>query len=244
MKSNIDPQDILRDIEFELLQGAIRQDELGQSLQAVRKFHSNLRTELLAVAGDTLQGREIITRQTQFNDMLLSLLQEMSSDLLRLEQQQRDLGLWLPNHAALDLEPCAQNDREESQPSTLPKDTTDTLPEEWLALARSPSSAAVGNPLLMPAADQKEVEQAMQAEALSVPIHVRGANIPVIGAILHKMRRTLHNLVYYYVNQLAGRQVQVNQTFGAALLRLMAQNAEQQQEIERLRSELANNGKQ
>lgn len=256
MKRNMDPQDILRDIEFELLQGAIRQDELGQSLQAVRKFHSNLRTELLTVAGDTPQGREIITRQTQFNDMLLSLLQEMSSDLLRLEQQQRGLGQWLPRRlpdsGAVDRDASPQDGGGEGMAATPPAEMGDPLPAEWLALARSPASSASAPSAadlspLAPTVSQPDVERAMRADALDLPVHTRSVNLPVIGAILYRVRRALHNLVYYYVNQLAQRQVQVNQTLGAALLRVMAQNAEQQQQIERLRQELthlAKDGKQ
>lgn len=70
--------DVLNDIEIELLQGAVTRDELGQSVQNVRRFQNQVR-------GEALDGkmkpdyRAIANRQFQINDMLLTLAQEMAT---------------------------------------------------------------------------------------------------------------------------------------------------------------------
>ena len=40
--------EILADIEFEILQGALGQDDMGQALEAARRFHLRSRHELLS----------------------------------------------------------------------------------------------------------------------------------------------------------------------------------------------------
>lgn len=69
-------QDVLDDIEFELMQGAVAHDDLGQAVQSVKQYQNKLRGELFA-SGKL--DRNTLAKLLQINDMLLTLLQEMSA---------------------------------------------------------------------------------------------------------------------------------------------------------------------
>lgn len=45
---------------------------------------------------------------------------------------------------------------------------------------------------------------------IRVPINVTKSNIPLIGGLIDKLRYKLHEVVLFYVNQVAERQAQVN----------------------------------
>lgn len=45
---------------------------------------------------------------------------------------------------------------------------------------------------------------------IDVAAHVTPVNIPLIGALVQKLRGKLHELVLFYVNRLAANQIQVN----------------------------------
>jgi hypothetical protein len=77
-------QDVLNDIEIELLQGAVTRDELGQSVQNVRRFQNQVRGELLDKEARP-DYRAVANRQFQINDMLLTLAQEMATRQAALE---------------------------------------------------------------------------------------------------------------------------------------------------------------
>ena len=83
-------QDALDDIDMELLQDAVQRDDLGQSVQNVRRFQDDARKVL--DTGSKPDYRAIANRQFQLNDMLLALLQELSV-------RQRALELELRAHA-------------------------------------------------------------------------------------------------------------------------------------------------
>ncbi len=51
---------------------------------------------------------------------------------------------------------------------------------------------------------------ALAHDAVGVKLHVTKVNIPLIGPVLEKLRTIVHQLVLYYVNQLATQQVSFN----------------------------------
>lgn len=79
MKSVLTAQDVLSDIEFELVQGAISKDELGRGVVQVKEYHNKLRSELFQPGQEHPDWQEVAARQFQLNDMLLTLLQEMAA---------------------------------------------------------------------------------------------------------------------------------------------------------------------
>lgn len=58
----------------------------------------------------------------------------------------------------------------------------------------------------------------MALDDYRVPVHVSKSSVPIIGSLIEKMRGKLHELVLYYVNQSAARQV----TASNHLLRAMS----------------------
>lgn len=81
--------EILEEIDFEIAQGAVSRNDLGQAVQAVRQYHNQLRGQLLPVNGPPVEVRELASRQLQFNDMLITLSQELAAGLRALERQVR-----------------------------------------------------------------------------------------------------------------------------------------------------------
>lgn len=51
---------------------------------------------------------------------------------------------------------------------------------------------------------------ALAHDAVGVKLYVTKVNIPLIGPVLEKLRTVVHQLVLYYVNQLAAQQVSYN----------------------------------
>lgn len=81
MKSTLTASDILADIEFELMQGAISRDDLGQSIQTVRQHQNKIRSQVFDADLDEAHLREALSSQFQLNDMLLTILQEIAGSL-------------------------------------------------------------------------------------------------------------------------------------------------------------------
>lgn len=81
-------QDALDDIDLELLQDAVQRDDLGQSVQNVRRFQDGARKELLDSGGKP-DYRALAGRQFQINEMLLALLQELATRQRALELELR-----------------------------------------------------------------------------------------------------------------------------------------------------------
>ncbi|MCB9006624.1 MAG: hypothetical protein H6656_04495 [Ardenticatenaceae bacterium] len=87
MKSTLTASDVLADIEFELMQGAISRDAFGRGLQEVRQRQNKIRQELFDSGQQEIDLRAALAKQFQINDMLLTLLQEMSGGFEEMQQQ-------------------------------------------------------------------------------------------------------------------------------------------------------------
>lgn len=227
MASRIEPRDVLEDIEFELIQGALRRDELGQSIQAVRKFHGELRGELLAAVADLEGGRALVSRQAQFNDMVLTLLQEMGNELARMERRQRRLDARAQAQPAREPAPAGpRGDAAESGESEAPA--------AWLDPAPTPS----GDPWTSATVPIQQIEEAGRREFLRVETMVRPVGLPLLGGLLLRLRRTLHGLVTYYVARLADRQAEINRLFSQKLVELSLSEAASRRQLEALAAEV------
>lgn len=104
MKNKLTAQDVLTDIEFELALGAISRDELGQGIQQVKQYQNKLRHDVLQAEKEMPQMQEIIGRQFQLNDMLITMLQEVAANAREMElrvERLRDLPIALSKTAVL-----------------------------------------------------------------------------------------------------------------------------------------------
>jgi hypothetical protein len=62
--------------------------------------------------------------------------------------------------------------------------------------------------------------------------------VPFLGSLWNRIRREAHNLVLFYVNRLAQRQVTVNRHLVSVLNRMVVQIQEQQNQIQELQAEV------
>lgn len=203
---------VLRDVEFEILQSALGQDDLAQALQTARRFHLQSRHELLSTEARG-RDRDLAARQFQIDDMLLVLLQEMASRLRQLQVElQRTAGL-MPYAEAGGrpgaIEPVAGMDGP--------------------GLAGPPLDVASGS-----------VEANGKVERLHVEANIRPVRLPLVGGLLTRLRAALHTLPVFYVRQLAEQQAEVNRALGESVARMNQLLAEQQAQIEALRRQVQN----
>ncbi len=213
--------DILHSIEFELAQGAIRRDELGAGVQAVREFQNKARTTLFEAPG-AADVRALINQQLQINDMHLTLLQEMAAALQSLTLDVRRVGQLPPRVVHVPAAPTATQETSlvSSEPAAAPAF------EEW---------AGDDGPIGF---NSEPIEQAMRPDALKLKPDVRASTLPLIGGLIRRFRAAFHNLTLFYLDQLARKQAAINQVYGERLNQLSQLAALQQQEISALRAQL------
>lgn len=85
--------EILNEIEFELMQGAVSRDDLSRGVQAIKQFQNKLRAEVFQSAEPGI-NRPIMSKLFQLNDMLITLLQEMAATQQALQRDTRRVSQW------------------------------------------------------------------------------------------------------------------------------------------------------
>lgn len=225
MKSLLTRSDVLSDIEFELAQGAISRNELGQSVQAVKQYHNKVRSEVFQSSRQVGDNRESLSRLFQINDMLITLLQEMVTTIESLRLDLRRVAV----RASQGASPAAA--------ATAPRAPVVERDSDMAAAGDVPVRDGWGESShWRPPAD---VEQAMRPEALRVEPEARSTGIPVIGRLIQRLRIALHSLVLFYVVKLARKQVVINQTYGDWILHLGQLNQRQQEQIDWLNAQVS-----
>ncbi len=91
MKQKPSAHDVLSDIEFELIQSAVSHDELGQAIQAIRRYQNQMREEIVETAHP--RDRGALARLLQVNDMLMVVVQELVAAIRSLRFDLRRMGL-------------------------------------------------------------------------------------------------------------------------------------------------------
>jgi hypothetical protein len=244
-------QDALDDIDMELLQDAVQRDDLGQSVQNVRRFQNNARKETLDTPGRP-DYRAIANRQFQLNDMLLTLLQELSTRQRALELELRMYGhSGVPTSAAgvqvsspqADCAPAGDAratgvEQTRAAGGTIAGAWVDESVEDEEERSRPASEGLVRR--------LDAIQAAMRDDALALQLEVTPNETPVVGRLIGNMRAAVHSLVVFYNNQLAARQTEINRVYGGALQQLMmererdrVQVAEMANQVNALAGELA-----
>ncbi len=216
MPTPLTARDILSDIEFEILQGTLSRSELGKSVLEIKHFQNKVRGETFQSLKASLGSRELISRQFQITDMLLTLLQEMASTIQSLEWERKKLAL-LPRVAS----------RLADSSATDAVATRTDEPLEWRA-----ADGPLGE------RHQEEVEAAMRPEAIQIDLQVSPLNVPVIGWLIQLVRVYLHRVSLFYIHCLVNKQVPVNQTFGDWILQLSQLAQTQHEQIKTLNAQL------
>ncbi|HEY4721330.1 MAG TPA: hypothetical protein VJ793_28010 [Anaerolineae bacterium] len=192
--SHVTAQDVIRDIEFEIAQGLVVRQDLRQAIHAVKKFHSKTRREVFGPDGKAADLREIASRQFQINDMLITLLEEVTTAACsaQLEAQRTSRVLQRALASSLLIDPPSGPD--------------------------TPSGENSSDGMMDTAVD--DIVEAMQPEALHVKLDVRPTAVPLIGGFIRRARIALHSVALFYVHRLAQQQASINRVYGDHLLHL------------------------
>jgi hypothetical protein len=211
-------KDVLSDIEFELAQGAISHDDLGQAVQAVRKYQTGIRAEVLEISRRRENHRQVATRLLQVNDMLIALVQEMAAAVASLRSDLRRVAQVSDTASR----PAADPDLPVAgEPGSGISTPTGVLPLEQIEQELDRRSFA-------------DVEDGMRSDALRVGLELQPVRVPVVGTVLQRLRAAIHGLPLFYVGRLAQRQAAVNQVYGGRILRLIELVEHQCRQIETL----------
>jgi hypothetical protein len=214
---SVTAQDILNDIEFEIMQGMVSRDDLGKSLRAVQQFQNKARSETFEALRPTATNREIVTRQFQINDMLITLLQEMAAAIREIQRASRR---------------TAQVPR-----SVQPTGTTTRMPLAKGDAGQSIEASVLGDDLY--GSLLTEIENATEPDALQVDFQPRSISLPIVGWFITRARAYLHRLALFYVRQFANRQGPINQTFAEWILQTSELIQDRNEQIRALREQLA-----
>jgi len=231
VRKSLTTADVLNDIEFELMQGSVARDELGQGIQATRQYQNKVRAETMRLAGDTqVDNAELVGRQFQVNDMVLALFQAVDAKFQALQAELRRAA-YMKQHSVAQTDELGQAIDDVARPSSLTPSGSagDGYPTQnaWLP-------AYVG----LDETPDDELVEVMQEDALDVPLDIRPVRVPLVGWFLTRLRASFHTLTIFYVEQLARKQTPINLLYGERILHLEEVNRQQQAQIEELTDQI------
>jgi len=221
MMHTLTAKEILDDIEFEIAQSIISLEELRDGIEAVRQFQNNVRQKTFESLKITDPYRDVLSRQFQVNDMLISVLQEMALSIQSMQLEIKNLRQ-LPST-------ILQAPR--TVPRALKKD--EVAPNEQLDLREMEYEIRSSD----------EIKNAMRPETIQIDLQATPIRWPVIGRFLTKFKIFYQKPALYYTRIFAERQAPVNRTFGDHILYLETLIRAQQQQIEDLEAQMATSHK-
>ena len=204
MEHRVSAQRIWDDIEFELAQGLPSQDELGRSIRAVQQHQDTVRATVFGKGGRLGDLREIVARQFQINEMLLTLLQETATSLRKVQLDVERISR-APHHAPA----SPQFPAVAAVAAPMGGQTVEETLRDISDPARSPGSLdGVSRPL-------SDLEQGMRPDALALSMPREGqSTTPLVGGLILRIKRAFHRLVLFHVRSLSERQGAINRTYG------------------------------
>lgn len=220
MKPALTVDEIINDIEFEIAQGIVAHDDLGEAVQAAQQFQNKLRGELLLANGRVADPRTVITRQLQLNDILLTLAQVMTTASQGIQLSLRRLSPRVSAISGFPVKP-PEGTADAALGLDLEAANSHELDDQWGLRGT------------------QEVEKAMQPEAVRVDLAAVPSRVPLVGWLITRIREILfHVLPWSYVHRFAERQAPINRAYGEWLLRLVQQNQAQHQQIQALTAQV------
>ncbi len=232
MKQRLTVTDILNSVEFELMQHTLLQDDVADGIQRLRAYQLQTRNELLS-HGKNPSLNAVIDAQFNTTEMLLTLLQVIDQRCAALQQDLRRAA-FAQQHGAT---PTGAAPAEGAQPD----DAQEGRARGAVAPALTSLPAAM-TPAAMHFDDAPFATAALDAfitdEPALLEMDVRQSQTPVLGGLVNRVRRELHELVLFYANKVVRQQAEVNRTYGNALQELVAASQAQAWEIQELRAQL------
>lgn len=230
MKQPMTVTDILNSVEFELMQHTLLQDDVADGIQRLRAYQTQARSELLG-DGKKPSISSAIDVQFNTNAMMLTLLQVINQRLEALQQDFRH-AIFAQQHIP------HTSDTSQAESAQVDDARNDN---QW----RNVAAASVSLPVMQGVMDF--AEGALSTDAISefitdeptlIEMDVRQSHTPLLGGMLNRVRRELHELVLFYVNKMVRQQADVNRIYGSMLQELVAANQAQAWEIQELRKQL------
>lgn len=207
MKTSLNIQNVIADIEFELMQETIMTGDLGEGIQQIKSYQNQMRRQLFDKSTAMVALEEIAIKQFQINDILITLLQEVVIGQRELTRKFEIFGKKRHSLDTLSSTELVEFYRR--------KDAQDAVVEERETVT---------------------VKSAM-ADDLSVQLTMQPTNVPLISSIINYVKIEFHNIVLFYLRLFAKKQVSVNQVYGDWLLYLNSLNRHNQEEIDILREQ-------
>jgi hypothetical protein len=173
----------------------------------LRSYQNEQRSALLGTGSTAPTLDDVADLQLRLNDAMLTLIQVLGARFDRLNEQVRRA-----EYLQLRLD--------ETAPYAA---TASSMPALAGGVFQYQEDTDIGGCTAhLPAAGDLEgaVQASMRPDSLDQWLDVRPVNIPLIGGLLTRLRRSLHELVLFYVRRLADEQSKVNQVYGNALLTL------------------------
>jgi len=229
MKRPITVADILNSVEFELLQHALLQDNVSESIQRLKTYQARTRVELFG-QGKSPTFEEVVSAQFNANEMMATLIQVMNQRLEALRQEVRQAA-YLKQHAPLTSDSLSERDflSERDSFSNRWPGSSDAQFDTLGVFVQHVSNVDDKTNALGSLVDS------VQHASVPLEMEVRQSNVPLIGGLLNRIRRALHELVLFYVNKIVRRQTEINELYSVALQELVTLNQAQAQEIAQLR---------
>jgi hypothetical protein len=245
MNYPLNVSEVLNDIDFEIAQGVIARQGLGEAIQAVRQYQNVSRTEVFKTVRLTDRYREAFSRLFQIVDMLLNLVYELGLRLQSLQRAVQQLRQ-LPAEALMPVHPASAREYPGLEQAPRPEERLETempgpdaAPRETRTpeLSPLPSGSKNGWQFRSP----QEVERAIRPEAIMVELQARVIHTPIIGWLLTKLRIFYQRPALFYSQILANRQAAVNRVLGDRILYLEELVLAQQRQLEVLHARLEAN---
>jgi hypothetical protein len=229
MKRPITVADILNSVEFELIQHALLQDDVSESIQRLKTYQARTRVELFG-QGKSPTFEEVVSAQFNANEMMATLIQVMNQRLEALWQEVRQAA-YLKQHAPLTSDSLSEGASlsERASFSSRWPGPSDAQFETLDVFAQHVSNVDDKISTLGTLVDS------IRHASLPLEMEVRHNSVPLVGGLLNRVRGALHELVLFYVNKVVRRQTEVNESYSVVLQELVALNQVQAQEIAQLR---------
>jgi hypothetical protein len=229
-KNILSAKDILQDIHFEIAQGIIAQNSLRESIEAVRQFQNKARLETFKTLKPADPKREIISRQYQIVDMLLTLLYETALELQSTQQAVKELNrvpvLFYPSN--------------ETIPEQQPEQAQELLPpasEVTSPVSTQPSTLGLSHKA--GTVSDAELDYALRPDALHIEYQTRSVRWPLLGGLLTRLKYIYQRPALFFSNMLADRQTGINQVLGERLRSLETVVRTQNEQIEALTRQIS-----
>jgi len=212
MKNSLKPENIIEEIQFELAQGLIRKEELGEAIRSVRNFSNKIRKEILENYPLDGKLREIFRKQFQLIEMLIKLIEEnalLTQNLKIMINNRRVVNPGLDNNIPLDTPAVRKADSSTGGENLL-------LNQNYYLL------------------NQEEILKVIAPKTLKIDMPITRGRTSLTTKIMSFLKLLYHRPAFFYTLQLGEKQEKINNIFGYWLMKIYTNSQLQQDQINRL----------